>query len=134
MINTLDKFNILGDERGQLVALEVDKEIPFDIKRVFYIYGTKPNTPRGNHSHYKTKQYLVAVKGSCKVTLDNGTTKKTFDLNEPNLGLFQDALVWGSMHDFSEDCVLVVLANVNYDASDYITDYKIFQKVVDNDS
>jgi len=134
MIIKIDKFKVLGDNRGQLVALEENKEIPFDIKRVFYIYGTQPNTPRGNHSHYKTKQFLIAVNGSCKVTLDDGKTKETFDLNKPNLGLFQDALIWGTMHDFSSDCVLVVLASEHYDESDYIRDYDMFLKEVANDS
>ena len=130
MITTLEEFKVLGDHRGQLVALEANRQIPFDIKRVFYIYGTLDGIPRGNHSHYKTKQFLVAVNGSCKVTLDNGKTKETFDLNKPNLGLFQDALIWGSMHDFSSDCVLMVLADEYYDASDYITDYNKFLEVV----
>ena len=130
MITVLQEFKVLGDHRGQLVALEVNKQIPFDIKRVFYIYGTQEGVPRGNHSHYKTKQFLVAVNGSCKVTLDDGNTKETFDLNKPNLGLFQDALVWGSMHDFSSDCVLMVLADEYYDASDYITDYDKFLEVI----
>ena len=132
MITTLQEFKVLGDHRGQLVALEANRQIPFDVKRVFYIYGTQEGVPRGNHSHYKTKQFLVAVNGSCKVTLDNGKEKETFDLNKPNLGLFQDALIWGSMHDFSSDCVLMVLANEYYDASDYITDYDKFLEVVDN--
>jgi hypothetical protein len=130
MITTLQEFKVLGDHRGQLVALEVNRQIPFDVKRVFYIYGTQPDVPRGNHSHYKTKQFLVAVNGSCKVTLDNGKTKETFDLNKPNLGLFQDALIWGTMHDFSSDCVLLVMADAYYDASDYITDYDKFLKEV----
>ena len=122
-------FKVQGDDRGQLVALEENREIPFDIKRVFYIYGTQKGISRGNHSHYKTKQFLVAVNGSCKVTLDNGITKETYDLNAPNLGLFQDALVWGIMHDFSEDCVLMVLADAYYDANDYITRYDRFIEV-----
>ena len=126
MISKVDQFKVLGDERGQLVALEENKEIPFDIKRVFYIYGTQPNVPRGNHSHYKTKQFLIAVSGSCRVTLDNGITKETFNLDKPNFGLLQDQLIWGSMHDFSEDCVLVVLASEHYDESDYIRDYDAF--------
>ena len=134
MISKIGEFKVLGDDRGQLVALEANRQIPFDVKRVFYIYGTKADTPRGNHSHYKTKQFLVAVNGSCKVTLDDGKTKEIFDLNKPNLGLFQDALVWGSMHDFSEDCVLMVLANDYYNADDYITKYDEFLKVVKNDS
>ena len=134
MITELQEFKVLGDHRGQLVALEANRQIPFDVKRVFYIYGTQEGIPRGNHSHYKTKQFLVAVNGSCKVTLDNGKIKETFDLNKPNLGLFQDALIWGTMHDFSSDCVLMVLANEYYDASDYITDYDKFLKEVKNDS
>ena len=126
MITTLQEFKVLGDDRGQLVALEANRQIPFDVKRVFYIYGTQEGIPRGNHSHYKTKQFLVAVNGSCKVTLNNGKIKETFTLNKPNLGLFQDALIWGIMHDFSSDCVLMVLADEYYDASDYITDYNKF--------
>ena len=130
MIVTTKEFNILGDYRGQLVALEENRNIPFDLKRVFYIFGTQEGVSRGNHSHYKTKQFLVAVNGSCKVTLDDGYNKETFNLNKPNLGLFQDALIWGTMHDFSSDCVLMVLANEYYDASDYITDYDKFLKEV----
>ena len=128
MITTLQEFKVLGDERGQLVALEANKQIPFDVKRVFYIYGTQSDVPRGNHSHYRTKQFLFSVAGSCKVTLDNGKTKETFDLNKPNIGLFQDAFIWGSMHDFSPDCVLLVMADEYYDASDYITNYDEFLK------
>ena len=134
MITKLEEFKVLGDHRGQLVALEANRQIPFEVKRVFYIYGTQEGIPRGNHSHYKTKQFLVAVNGSCKVTLDDGYNKETFNLNKPNLGLFQDALIWGTMHDFSSDCVLMVLANEYYDASDYITDYDKFLKEVKNDS
>ncbi len=132
MITELQEFKVLGDHRGQLVALEANRQIPFDVKRVFYIYGTQEGVPRGNHSHYKTKQFLVAVNGSCKVTLDNGKEKETFDLNRPNLGLFQDALIWGTMHDFSSDCVLVVLASEHYDESDYIRDYDMFLEEVKN--
>ena len=134
MIVTTKEFNVLGDYRGQLLALEENRNIPFDLKRVFYIFGTQEGVSRGNHSHYKTKQFLVAVSGSCKVTLDDGYNKETFNLNQPNLGLFQDALIWGTMHDFSSDCVLMVLANEYYDASDYITDYDKFLKEVRNDS
>lgn len=130
MITELQEFKVLGDHRGQLVALEANRQIPFDVKRVFYIYGTQEGIPRGNHSHYKTKQFLVAVNGNCKVTLDNGKNKETFDLNRPNLGLFQDALIWGSMHDFSSDCVLMVLADEYYNASDYITNYDKFLEIV----
>jgi dTDP-4-dehydrorhamnose 3,5-epimerase-like enzyme len=132
---TLNKHQVLGDERGQLVAIESERQIPFEIKRVFYIYGTKKNNSRGNHAHYKTKQYLISVAGSCKVTLDDGKgNKRTYDLDQPNKGLLQDALIWGTMHDFSEDNVLLVLANDYYKKEDYIIDYNQFLKVVNNES
>jgi len=123
---------VLGDHRGQLVAIEGKDDVPFEIKRVFYIYSTQQGVSRGNHSHYKTKQYLIAVNGSCKVTLDDGKTKQTFDLDESNKGLFQDALIWGTMHDFSDNCVLLVLASEHYNEPDYISDYQFFLKAVNN--
>ncbi len=128
--NNLINFKILGDERGQLIALEEKRDIPFAIRRVFYIYGTLEGISRGEHSHYKTKQFLVAVAGSCKITLDNGTKKETYDLDKPNIGLLQDALVWGSMYDFSTDCVLMVLADSYYDENDYIRNYDDFLEVI----
>lgn len=126
----LSTHKILGDERGQLVAIEGSKDIPFDIKRVFYIYGTQSGIPRGNHSHYKTRQYLIAVAGSCKVTLDDGISKSVYSLDSPNIGLLQNKMVWGVMHDFSKDCVLLVLADEYYDAKDYIVDYDQFISLV----
>jgi hypothetical protein len=122
----MNSHQVRGDVRGQLVAIEGNLDIPFNIKRVFYIYGTKPGVPRGNHAHYNTKQYLISVSGSCKVTLDTGIGKTTYLLDSQNKGLLQDELVWGVMHDFSEDCVLLVLASEHYDESDYIRDYSKF--------
>jgi len=127
------RHKVLGDHRGNLVVIEGKDDVPFDIKRVFYIYDTQKDVPRGGHSHYKTKQYLIAVNGSCKVTLDNGKKKQIFDLDEPNKGLFQDVLIWGAMHDFSDDCVLVILASENYNESDYIRDYQKFIKEAKNE-
>lgn len=127
---TLKKFKILGDHRGQLIALEENREIPFDLKRVFYIYGTQEGVSRGQHSHYETKQLLVCVSGSCKVSLDDGKEKKVYVLDKPELGLFQDRLIWGEMFDFSPNCVLMVLANDLYDESDYIREYDTFLKVL----
>lgn len=132
IITSIEEFKVLGDHRGQLVALEANRQIPFEIKRVFHIYGTQPDVSRGNHSHYKTKQYLIAINGSCKVTLDDGKRKETFDLNKPNLGLFQDALIWGTMHNFSSDCVLLVMADTYYESNDYILEYSEFLKVLKN--
>lgn len=121
---------VRGDERGQLVAIEGGADVPFEIKRIFFIYGTTVGLPRGNHAHYKTLQYLIAVSGSCKVTLDTGFEKNTYTLDSRNVGLLQQELVWGVMHDFSEDCVLLVLASDHYDESDYIRDYSVFVREV----
>jgi len=126
MSNNLIDFSVMGDERGSLIALEENHNVPFDVKRVFYIYGTQEDVPRGQHSHYKTKQLLIAVNGGCQVTLDDGNEKKTYTLNKPNIGLFQDAMIWGSMHNFTHDCVLMVLADTYYDESDYIREYTDF--------
>ncbi len=127
---TVVSHKIFGDYRGKLIAIEGKNDIPFDIKRIFYIYGAKENISRGCHSHYKTKQYLIALSGSCSVTLDDGSTKKIFLLDSPDKGLFQDALVWGEMQDFSDNCVLLVLASEYYQESDYIHDYNLFLKRV----
>ena len=119
-------FKVLGDHRGKLIALEENSEIPFNFKRVFYIYGTQENISRGEHSHYQTQQLLICVSGSCKVTLNDGKKKTTYTLNTPEIGLLQDKLIWGTMHDFTKDCVLMVLADSCYDEADYIRDYTKF--------
>lgn len=126
----LNVHKVRGDARGQLVAIEASLDIPFDIKRVFYIYGTSVGIPRGNHAHHKTIQYLISIAGSCKVTLDTGSAKETFTLDKQNVGLLQKQLVWGVMHDFSDDCVLLVLASEHYDELDYITSYAEFLRCI----
>lgn len=123
-------FEVIGDKRGSLIAFEENHNVPFDVKRVFYIYGTQTGISRGQHAHYKTKQLLIAIHGSCKVTLSDGKQKKTYTLNKPNIGLLQDALIWGTMYDFSKDCILMILANTFYDENDYIRDYDTFLKEV----
>ncbi len=129
-VEDLYEFDIMGDEKGLLIALESNKNIPFDIKRVFYIYDTIDGISRGNHAHYITKQLLVCINGSCKVELFDGDTTHTYILNKPNVGLFQDAMVWGKMYDFSKDCVLMVLANTFYNEKDYIRDFDTFLKEI----
>ncbi|APA83598.1 sugar 3,4-ketoisomerase [Francisella tularensis] len=132
MIKLLD-FNILGDSRGSLISLEQNKNIPFDIKRVYYIYGTQENIRRGFHAHKELKQVLVCVSGSCKVLVDDGNRKENILLDTPDKGLLISGLVWREMYDFSPDCVLMVLASDFYDESDYIRDYNDFLKEVRNE-
>ena len=128
-INILD-FKILGDDRGSLISIEQSKNIPFNIKRVYYIFGTKKNIRRGFHAHKKLKQVAVCISGSCEFLLDNGKTKKTTLLNSPNKGLLINDMIWHEMYNFSSDCVVMVLADDFYDESDYIRNYDEFLKVV----
>jgi hypothetical protein len=129
-MQAIQNHKILNDQRGKLVAIESNSGVPFDIKRVFYIYGMQANLPRGNHAHYKTKQYIIAVNGSCQVTLDNGAQKKKYLLDAPNIGLLQDAMIWGTMHTFSSDCLLLVLASENYNDADYIRSYEDYLRLL----
>ncbi len=123
-------FSPLGDDRGALVALEANKTVPFDIKRVYYIFGTKQGVARGFHAHKALEQVAVCVTGSCRMLLDNGQEKEDVLLDSPTKGLLIKDFVWREMHDFTPDCVLLVLASEYYDEADYIRDYDDFLKVV----
>ena len=103
-------FQQHGDDRGMLVALEEYKDIPFEIKRVYYMYDTKKDVHRGFHAHKSLEQILICIHGSCKVLLDNGTEKKIVSLEKPYEGLYIANNMWLEMYDFSEDAVLMVLA------------------------
>ena len=117
---------VFGDERGKLISLEENLDVPFSIKRTFFIYDVPQDQTRGEHAHIKTKQYISALNGSCKITLDSGRELRTYSLSSPILGLFQDTLVWGKMFDFSSDCILLILASETYDPEDYIVNYDKF--------
>jgi len=119
-------FQILGDDRGSLVALERDKALPFDIKRIYYIYRTAEGVSRGFHAHRNLKQVAICVAGRCRMVLDNGATKEEAWLDCPTRGILIESMVWREMHDFSPDCVLLVLASEHYDESDYIRNYDQF--------
>lgn len=123
-------FQPHGDSRGQLIALEELKDIPFRIKRVFYMYDTGDGVRRGFHAHKSLEQILICIHGSCKILLDNGTEKKVVPLEKPYEGLYASSMMWGEMYDFSPDAVLMVLASEIYDESDYIRDYDEFLKLV----
>ena len=115
-----------GDERGSLVAIEESKAIPFEIKRVYYIFKTQNGVSRGFHAHKRLKQLAVCVSGECRILLDDGKEQEDVWLDSPTKGLIIEGMTWREMHDFSEDCVLLVLANERYDESDYIRDYELF--------
>lgn len=122
-----------GDERGSLVALEEGKNIPFQIKRVYYMFNTKDGVRRGFHAHKTLKQVAIAVRGSCRFLLDDGQERVEIMLDNPAQGLVIESFMWREMYDFSEDCVLMVLADQLYDESDYIRDYSQFIEVANKD-
>ncbi len=125
-------LKIMGDERGSLIALEGNKNVPFEIKRVYYIFGTKEGVVRGRHAHRTLKQLVVAVKGSCDFVLDDGKKRVYIRLDNPAVGLYVEDMIWREMENFSEDCVLMVLANEYYNGSDYVKDYDEFLEEVNN--
>lgn len=121
-----------GDERGSLIALEKDSNVPFEIKRVYYMFNTLANVRRGMHAHRILKQVAIAVRGSCRFVLDDGNERVEILLDNPAQGLLIDSCVWREMYDFSQDCVLMVLADSHYDESDYIRDYDEFKAVINH--
>lgn len=121
-----------GDDRGSLIALEEENNIPFEIKRVYYMFNTKDGVRRGLHAHRKLKQVAIAVRGSCRFVLDDGLERVEILLDNPGQGLLIDSCMWREMYDFSKDCVLMVLADSHYDESDYIRDYDEFMRIANN--
>lgn len=122
----LIQFQQHGDIRGMLVALEEGKEVPFTIRRVYYMYDTGEKVRRGYHAHRKLEQILICVSGSCKIHLDDGNDTEEVVLDKPYVGLYLSNNLWREMYDFSEDAVLMVLASELYDEGDYIRDYQQF--------
>ena len=123
-------FQQHGDERGQLVALEEMKDIPFQIKRVYYMYDTGEGVHRGYHAHKSLEQILICIHGSCKILLDDGNEKEVVTLDKPYEGLYVSNVMWREMYDFSSDAVLMVLASEYYDEADYIRNYEDFLEYV----
>ena len=124
----LINFEIHGDARGKLVALENNKEIPFEVKRVYYMFDTLPNESRGFHAHKELEQIIIAMDGACRFVLDDGTNREEVLLNRPDVGLYIGKNMWREMHDFSYGCKLVVLASEFYDEKEYIRSYDDFLK------
>ena len=120
------EFGDLGDERGKLVVVEGAQDIPFDIQRVFYIYGSDSEVVRGQHANRNSEFVLINVSGSSKVRVDNGFEEDI----RPRMGLYLPTMLWKDMYDFSADSVLLVLANTHYDGHEYIRDYDEFIKEV----
>ena len=123
-------FNDLGDERGKLVVIEGNDSIPFDIKRVFYIYGSDNEVVRGQHANRESEFVLINVAGTSKVRITDGKEEIIVELNKPMMGVYIPQMIWKDMYDFSEDSVLLVLASTHYDSREYIRDYEAYLKEV----
>jgi dTDP-4-dehydrorhamnose 3,5-epimerase-like enzyme len=119
-----------GDNRGMLIALEQDGDVPFAIRRVYYIFATRNDVHRGRHAHRHLNQLAVAVRGSVTFLLDDGSGAAKVVLDDPAQGLLLGSMVWRELYDFSDDCVLMVLADHLFDPDDYITDYADFLREV----
>lgn len=118
-----------GDERGRLVIVEGNKDIPFEIKRVFYIYGSDKDVVRGKHANRKSEFVLINVAGTSKVKVKDGLgNEAVYCLNRPHTGIYIPPMVWKDMYDFSEDSVLLVFSSEHYDSGEYIRDYDDYVK------
>lgn len=125
------EFRQHGDERGHLVIVEGEKDIPFDIKRVFYIYGSECNVIRGMHANRKTEFVLINVAGQSKVKVKDGLGSEIiYCLNRPHTGIYLPKMVWKEMYEFSEDSVLLCLASEHYNALEYVRDYDEYVREV----
>ncbi len=124
------EFGDLGDERGKLVVIEGNRDIPFDIQRVFYIYGSDDTVVRGKHANRESEFVLINVSGTSKVRITDGKEEFVVELNRPMMGVYIPRMVWKDMYDFSSDSVLLVLASTHYDGSEYIRDYDEYLKEI----
>lgn len=128
------EFGEYGDEKGNLVVIEGKVDVPFEIKRAFYIYGSASDIIRGQHANKKTEFVLVNVAGKSKVKIKDGKGNEIiYVLNRPKTGLYIPVMIWKEMYDFSEDSVLLCLASEHYDASEYIRDYREYVELIKND-
>ena len=121
---------VRGDDRGRLVAIEGGRLVPFDIARVYYIFDTDQGVARGYHAHRTLKQYAICVSGSCVMRVDNGSETSELRLDRPHQALYLGPMIWHEMHDFSPECVLLLVADAIYDEADYIRDYQEFLSLV----
>lgn len=121
-------FQKHADSRGMLVVAEYEKEIPYPVNRIYYIFGVGQNTRRGFHSHKKLQEICIPIHGKCKIMVTDGNEKQIITLDDPSKGLYLANNVWREIYDFSQDCVLLVLASEKYSEDDYIRSYDEFKE------
>jgi len=120
-------FEVRGDELGWLIALEAERNMPFPIRRAYYIFGTRPGVRRGRHAHRTLQQVMICIAGECRVLLDNGAATEDLRMHRNDRGLVLEPMIWHEMYDFSPDCVLLVLADAWYEEAEYIRSYSAFK-------
>ena len=123
-------FDELGDERGHLVVVEGNQSIPFEIKRIFYIYGSDPAVVRGQHANRESEFVLINVAGTSKVRITDGSEEYLIELDRPHMGVYLPKMIWKDVYDFSTDSVLLVLASTHYDGSEYIRHYNEYLRIM----
>lgn len=124
------QFADFGDERGKLVVIEGAQAIPFDIKRVFYIYDSDATIVRGQHANKESEFVLINVTGQSKVRITDGREEFIVELNKPMMGVYIPKMIWKDMYDFSSDSVLLVLASTHYDGAEYIRNYDEYLRIM----
>jgi hypothetical protein len=120
-------FEVRGDELGWLVALEGERNIPFPIRRAYYIFGTRAGVRRGRHAHRTLQQVMICLAGECRVLLDDGAMTEDVRLHRNDRGLVLAPMIWHEMYDFSADCLLLVVADARYEEGEYIRSYSAFK-------
>lgn len=121
---------VVHDPRGNLSVVEGGEFVPFDVKRVYYLYDVPGGAVRGGHAHKKLRQLIIAASGSFDVVLDDGRERKKIALNRSYYGLYIPVMTWREIENFSSGAVCVVLASEHYDAADYLYDYDEFKALV----
>lgn len=122
-------FKVRGDERGSLIAIEEQRDIPFTLRRVYYIFDTQSGVRRGLHAHRQLQQVMICLHGSCQLLLDDGRERITINMQNNSRGIMIDRMIWHEMFDFSPGCILLVLASDYYNEGDYIREYDEFQQL-----
>lgn len=124
------EFKDLGDARGKLVVIEGGQAVPFEIARVFYMYGSDPTVIRGEHANRESEFVLINVAGSSKVRITDSREEFVVELNRPMMGVYIPKMIWKDMYDFSEDSVLLVLASTHYNGAEYIRDFEQYKQIM----
>lgn len=123
-------YNEIGDKTGKMIVLENNKTLPFDIKRLFYIYNVAPNEIRGQHANRNSSFVIICVQGSVTVKIRSYDEEETFKLKSPNEGIYLPKLIWKDMYNFSDDAVLLVLSDQFYDPNEYMSDFEKYRQEI----